>query len=234
MYPSVMLDSLNRMKRRLKKIVFQTNTQKGIIFAFIDAQNIAKSIKNAGWNINWSTFRQWLAENYNVSEAYMYIGYMEKNQDLYLQLNNNGFNIVFKQMIKSGQEAKANSDEVKGNVDVDLTVGVWEKADKYDQAVIITGDGDFVSLLQHLLNRKKLKNIIVPEFYSTLFAPFDKYIVKINDYRDELVYIKKVKQPAHKTPSQKDAIKSPPPGSRRRQIKKGLKKSVSFLNKTRD
>ena len=190
MYPNVVIDSLERMKRQLKKVVFKTANHEEVVFAFIDAQNIAKGIKNSGWNINWGTFRQWLAINYNVSQAYMYIGYIEKNKDLYLQLNNNGFNIDLKQMLKSGQDLRVSSEDVKGNVDVDLTIGVWREAEHYDKAIIVTGDGDFASLVQYLLKQKKLKKIIVPEFYSALYQQFDEYIVKINDYRQELIYIK--------------------------------------------
>ena len=93
MHPKGIVSSLDKMKRQLKKVVFKTTNRREKVFAFIDAQNIAKGIANSGWKINWGTFRQWLAKNYNVSQAYMYIGYMEENRDLYLQLNNNGFNI---------------------------------------------------------------------------------------------------------------------------------------------
>ena len=261
MYSNVVIDSLERMKRQLKKVVFKTANHKEVVFAFIDAQNIAKGIKNSGWSINWSTFRQWLATNYNVSQAYMYIGYIEKNKDLYLQLNNNGFNIDLKQMLKSGRETKFNSEEVKGNVDVDLTLGVWREADHYDKAIIVTGDGDFASLVQHLLKQKKLKKIIVPEFYSALYQPFENYIVKINDYREELVYIKgenkfqnkasresrvlntprvAQKRAVLKTRASKTVKTTPASASKkaeaatkntRQQIKKSLKKRMAIFNK---
>lgn len=191
MHPKGIITSLDKMRKQLNKVVFKTTNRREKVFAFIDAQNIAKGIENSGWKINWGTFRKWLARNYNVSQAYMYIGYMEENKDLYLQLNNNGFNIDLKQTIKSGaQNGNFRESDVKGNVDVDLTIGVWKEYPNYNKAIIVSGDGDFTSLIHYLLEKDKLKNIIVPQFYSSLFKQFGDYIVELNDYREELVYTK--------------------------------------------
>ena len=191
MHPGSLTVSLDRMRRQLHKVVFKTSHKREKVFAFIDAQNIAKGIENSGWKINWSVFRQWLVKNYDVSQAYMYIGFMAENRDLYLQLNNNGFNIDLKQTVKSMSRSNTRDrNDIKGNVDVDLTIGVWREYNNYDKAIIISGDGDFTSLIQHLIDKKKLKKIIVPEFYSSLFRKFNDYIIELNNYREELKYIK--------------------------------------------
>lgn len=192
MHPASLGISLDRMKRQLKKVVFKTSHKKEKVFAFIDAQNIAKGIENSGWKIDWSAFRQWLAKKHNVSQAYMYIGYMAQNRDLYLQLNNNGFNIDLKQTVKSMRNSSGpyETNDVKGNVDVDLTIGVWREYAHYDKAIIISGDGDFASLIQYLIDNKKLKNIIVPEFYSSLFKKFGNHVIELNSYRGELNYVR--------------------------------------------
>lgn len=185
--------ALDKMKRQLKNVVFKTNSNKETVFAFIDAQNIAKGIETAGWKINWSTFRKWLVKHYNVSEAHMYIGYMVDNRDLYLQLNNNGFIINLKEILPAPNSISSASSEVKGNVDVDLTIGVWQEFNNYDKAIIVSGDGDFSSLIQHLRDQNKLSAIIVPQLYSSLFKQFDEYIVELSNYKEELVYVKKSK-----------------------------------------
>ncbi|MCY4088530.1 MAG: NYN domain-containing protein [Candidatus Saccharibacteria bacterium] len=186
---------LRRMKNRLRKVVFKTSNHHERVFAFIDAQNIAKGIENAGWKIDWGAFRKWLAQEYNVSQAHMYIGYMFANQDLYVQLNNNGFNINLKQTLSSNHtnKDKEGNGEVKGNVDVDLTIGVWREYHNYDKAIIVSGDGDFTSLINYLFEKNKLKKIIVPQFYSSLFKSFDTYIIELNKYKDSLSYTKKRK-----------------------------------------
>ena len=192
MHPASLSISLDKMKRQLNKVVFKTSHKREKVFAFIDAQNIAKGIENSGWKVDWGAFRQWLAKKHNVSQAFMYIGYMSQNRDLYLQLNNNGFNIDLKQMVKSVRDSSNsyNTNDIKGNVDVDLTVGVWREYANYHKAIIISGDGDFASLIQHLIDNNKLKNIIVPEFYSSLFKKYNNYIIELNNYREELNYVK--------------------------------------------
>ena len=192
--------AIEKMRRQLSKVVYKTSDKKETVFAFIDAQNIAKGIESAGWKINWSLFRQWLADEYNVAQAHMYIGYMMENRDLYLQLNNNGFIVNLKEtlQIKNVKDVhaynSASPGDVKGNVDVDLTIGVWREYDHYDKAIIMSGDGDFSSLIQFLLDQQKLKALIVPGIYSSLFKQFEPHIVHLNNYRDELLYVNKNKQ----------------------------------------
>ena len=235
--------SIEKMKRQLNKVVFKTAHKKEQVFAFIDAQNIAKGIENSGWKIDWSAFRYWLAKHYNVSQAYMYIGYMAENRDLYLQLNNNGFNIDLKQTVQSNRDSqKREPGEIKGNVDVDLTIGVWREYNNYNKAIIVSGDGDFTSLIQHLLDRRKLKKIIVPEFYSSLFRRFNEYIIELNDYRHELNYVRNQQrkmaaravrmapQADNKRPQIAKAGAAPPMSDRRRSRQR-MKRSLQALNK---
>ena len=114
------------------------------------------------------------------------------------------------------------SSDIKGNVDVDLTLGVWREYKNYDKAIIISGDGDFSSLIHYLLENNKLKKVIVPEFYSALFKQFDKYIIEINDYKDMLVY----------EPKKKTAAKIPMPmpntltTTKRQKVRQILKQEI--------
>ena len=191
MHPTGLSLSLEKMKQQLRKVVMKTSHKREKVFAFIDAQNIAKGIENSGWKIDWSAFRRWLATNYNVSQAHMYIGYMAENRDLYIQLNNNGFNIDLKQTVKSTREnSSGETSDVKGNVDVDLTIGAWREYNNYNKAIIVSGDGDFTSLIEHLIEKRKLKKIIVPEFYSSLFKKFDDYVIELNSFRKEFTYVR--------------------------------------------
>ena len=69
---------------------------------------------------------------------------------------------------------------MKGNVDTDLVLyaAAIEFAN-YDKAVIVTGDGDFLSLCDYLNAHDKLAGILVPnkKSYSQLFV---RYIDKID------------------------------------------------------
>ena len=55
-------------------------------YAFIDSQNLNLSIKSLGWILDFRKFRKYLQEKYNVAKAFLFIGYIEGNNDLYKSL----------------------------------------------------------------------------------------------------------------------------------------------------
>ncbi len=68
----------------------------------------------------------------------------------------------------------------------------------YDRAVIVTGDGDFYCLIDHLIEKDKLKAIIIPnrlKFSGLLkFKLFQPFLRFMNELKDKLSY-KKEKTP---------------------------------------
>ncbi len=125
-------------------------------FAFIDSQNLNLGIQSLGWKLDYRRFRIYLKEKYKVTIAYLFIGYIPANQDLYSALQRDGYVLIFKPTLpdKNG--------EVKGNVDADLVLQVMVDYKKYDKAIIITSDGDFYSLVKHLYKNNKLGYVISP------------------------------------------------------------------------
>jgi uncharacterized LabA/DUF88 family protein len=47
-------------------------------------------------------------------------------------------------------------------VDVDLTMHVIGKINHYDQAVLVTNDGDFAPLVSYLIGKNKLQAVLSP------------------------------------------------------------------------
>lgn len=125
-------------------------------FAFIDSQNLNLGVQSLGWKLDYRRFRVYLKEKYKVSTAYLFIGYIPANQDLYSLLQGAGYVLVFKPTLpdKDG--------EVKGNVDADLVLQAMIDYEKYDKAVIVTSDGDFYSLVKYLYKNNKLRCAISP------------------------------------------------------------------------
>lgn len=85
-------------------------------YAFIDSQNINLGIQSIGWRLDWKRFRVYLKDKYRVGKAYLFIGYIPENQDLYTSLQSFGYVLVFKPVLKN------KDGEVKGNVDADLVL----------------------------------------------------------------------------------------------------------------
>lgn len=154
-------------------------------YAFIDSQNVNLSIKSQGWALDWSRFRVYLKEHYHIEKAYLFIGYLEGNNELYSKLQEAGFICIFKPTLidKNGK--------VKGNVDAELVLHTMIQYRNFEQAMIITGDGDFYCLIEHLLKNNKLVTVLVPNQYkySSLIKRFAKNkIAFMNNLKQKLEY----------------------------------------------
>lgn len=175
-------------------------TKKENNYAFIDSQNLNLSIQQLKWKVDFKKFRKYLSEKYQVSKAFLFIGYVPGNEDLYLFLQNAGFICVFKPTLVY------NTDQIKGNCDAEMVLHAMIEYPHYDQAVIVTGDGDFHCLADYLIKQNKLKKILVPNQrkYSALLKRFDSGLLGfISDLRSKLAYRarpKKEKNPARTGP----------------------------------
>ncbi len=69
-------------------------------FAFIDSQNLNLSIRDLGWQLDFTRFRRYLSDKYGVAKAFLFIGYIEGNSDLYTSLQEAGFVCIFKPTLK--------------------------------------------------------------------------------------------------------------------------------------
>lgn len=125
-------------------------------YAFIDAQNLHLGIQRLGWKMDWRRFRVYLAEKYGVTVAYLFIGFIPRNQELYARLQRDGYVLVFKPTVPDGHG------NVKGNVDADLILRAMIDFSNYERAIIVTSDGDFYSLVEHLYKHGKLEKVISP------------------------------------------------------------------------
>ncbi len=64
----------------------------------------------------------------------------------------------------------------------------------YEKAVIVSGDGDFYCLIQYLIQKNKLRKILVPNqcSYSALLKGFpSEFLAFVSDLKLKLEYIKK-------------------------------------------
>ena len=78
---------------------------------------------------------------------------------------------------------------VKGNVDAELVLWAMKEMSNYDKAIIVSGDGDFYTLVEYLLEKGKLLKLLTPtSHYSSLFKPFEKHIEQLGKHRRQLAY----------------------------------------------
>jgi len=148
-------------------------------FAFVDAQNLHRGINSLGWNIDWYKFRIYLTEKYSVKLAYVFIGFVQENQGLYEYLQRCGYVLVFKPIVRDG------NDRIKGNCDADLVLHSILKISEYDKAVIVTSDGDFYSLVRHLREQDKLA-MVLSSYVKTCSKLLKKEAREKINYMDNL------------------------------------------------
>ena len=165
-------------------------------FAFIDSQNLNMGVatnirrRNArynGWRLDFEKFRKFLSDKYRVDTAFIFIGNLPGNEALYESLQRAGYILVLKPttIYKDADD----NDIVKGNVDTDLVLyAAAKEIDNYDKAVIVSGDGDFLSLYDLLHARGKLGKIVIPNklSYSQLLNKYSEYFDFVSVNRKKL------------------------------------------------
>jgi len=164
-------------------------------FAFIDSQNVYKGTRrDLGWELDWVRFRVYLKHKYDVSQAYLFIGFMPEHNDIYDELQKAGFILKFKPVLPNGK------DGVKGNIDADLVLQAARDAyeNKFDKAVLVSSDGDYASLVKFLLERARFSIILSThskDKCSILLKRTGAKISYINEQRSHLESSHKEKAP---------------------------------------
>ena len=151
-------------------------------YAFIDSQNLNLGVRDQGWRLDFKKFRTYLKDKYGVQKAYLFIGYFSGNEKLYTFLQDAGYICVFKPTLE------LTDGRVKGNVDAELVLHTMIQLNNFDQAIIVSGDGDFYCLIEHLIGIGKLKKLLIPnqKRYSALFKGLSIPDCNIFDFLNSL------------------------------------------------
>lgn len=170
-------------------------TKRETIYAFIDSQNLnlgtCKDIYKdekliyKGWKLDFKKFRRYLSDKFRVTKAFLFIGYIKQNEEMYRMLKSFGYEIIYKPTVKDDHG------KPKGNVDAELVLHSAKiEYDNYDKAVIVAGDGDYYCLHNFLIENKKLLNIIIPnsKSESSLLKPFQDLKIFIEHEKDKLEF----------------------------------------------
>lgn len=163
--------------------------------ALIDSQNVNRGVIDDGWRIDNARFRRYLKEKYNVSEAYMFFGYYDKEYDeLYESLQKVGFIIKYK-----AERSEILTSQKKGNVDSTLISFAYDllldDKDKFNKIVLVSGDGDYIDLVKKLNSMNKFEKILFPNLKhsSSLYKKFgDKKCDYLYKRKNILEYKKKI------------------------------------------
>lgn len=162
-------------------------------FAYIDGANLHKGVADLGWKLDYQRFRTWLKEKYSVKMAYLFIGLVPENKDLYTKLQEAGYVLVYKEVTYDSVG------KVKGNCDADLVLKIVVDfyENKFDSAILVSSDGDYAGLVKFLKEKEKFKAILSPAVVkkcSILLKRTEVEIAYLNDQRT-LLELHKRKDP---------------------------------------
>lgn len=137
------------------------------------------------WKIDLARFRVYLEQKYKIDKAYYFLGYVQDtNQDLYEEIQNAGFVLVFR------EHNPAMIGKKKGNVDSDIIFNIMKKMYKHEdfnKIVLVSGDGDYKSLVDFLIEEKRFAKILFPNrkfassLYKQLGSEYFDYLENIKD-----------------------------------------------------
>ncbi len=138
---------------------------------YIDGNNLYRSAKELGFEIDYKKFRGWLRQKYNPTNVYLFIGLVPERVKFYEHLQSCGYILIFKQTVSIGEK-------VKGNCDAELvlkaTSDFYER--NFSSCILITGDGDFGCLVEFLKEKKSINQIIAPDKKKCSFLLRNKNI----------------------------------------------------------
>jgi len=172
--------------------------------AYIDGANLHNGIKSLSWEFNYAHFRVWLREKYGVEQAYLFLGMVSKYKELYRELQEQGYTLIFKEVIYD------NKGKAKGNCDADIVVLAMQDAyeNRFNNAILVSSDGDYAPLVKFLMSRQKITAIVSPyetKKCSVLLKRTDVKIAYIADKKTilESILPTEKKKPPMRTESHK-------------------------------
>ncbi len=128
------------VKKRVKKV-----------FAFIDATNIIYGAGGHGWRMDFKKLANFLRERFGVSKTLYYAGVDNENLkqlNFYEKLQDFGYSLRLVP-VKTFFDGKK-----KADVDSRMTFEIMLYLQSYDEAIVMTGDGDYYWVLEYLKQRK--------------------------------------------------------------------------------
>ncbi len=158
------------------------------VYAFIDGQNLYKSVEEQEWTLDYWKFRKFLIDKFEVQKAFYFIGYMKEMKWLYRMLEKAGYILIYKKILYYDL---TDLEKTKGNVDAELVLNTMIHYHEFSEAVIVSGDGDYYCLIEYLNKTNKFKSIIIPNKnkYSALLKEFGNKRFFISAKRNKLEYI---------------------------------------------
>lgn len=141
---------------------------KNVVYVFIDASNLWQAQKVKGMFFDLKKLKSYLKTKYEASDLkiFYYTAYPKEGTRDYSTDSKHKFFAYLKKGLgfvvrkKELKQIKIITDdgeriEEKGNMDVEMTIDAVNLINKYNIAVLFTGDSDFLALVTYIKNHNK-------------------------------------------------------------------------------
>ena len=131
------------------------------IAVFLDGANCFYTQKKMGWNIDAKKLLDYCKEYGEVVEATYYTGAaVDSSQKKYHdKIAYIGYSLVTKP-VKTMHDQATGQTILKANLDIEIVLDMFNMVERYDMAILVSGDGDFERALQQLKSRGKEVKVI--------------------------------------------------------------------------
>lgn len=131
------------------------------IAVFLDGSNCFYTQKKLGWSIDVEKLLDYCKDYGEVVEATYYTGVNpDSHQKKYLdKLAYLGYTLVTKP-VKTISDLDTGLITQKANLDVEIVLDMFNMIDRYDMAILVSGDSDFERPIQFLKSRGKEVKVI--------------------------------------------------------------------------
>lgn len=131
---------------------------------FIDGSNFYSAVRMLEIDVDYKSMLEAFRSQCHLVRALYYTALPEDQEFSSIRplidwLNYNGYSIVTKPT-KEFTDNHTGRRKVKGNMDIELAIDAMELAEHLDHLVIMSGDGDFKSLVEALQRRGKRVTIV--------------------------------------------------------------------------
>ena len=173
---------------------------------FIDGANLYATAKTLGIELDYRKLLKHFQDKTRLVRASYYTAIFEDTEYTPLRplvdwLDYNGFTVVTKP-VREFTDAEGRK-KIKGNMDIEIAVDMLELTPMLDHAVLFSGDGDFVPLIQ-MIKRKGVRTTVVsaaevspPMAADTLRRAADQF-VELKALKD--IFGRKFEGPKGKVP----------------------------------
>jgi uncharacterized LabA/DUF88 family protein len=184
----------------------------------LDYSNLYYGMQLLGWEIDFVKLKTFLNNDYEVVDIYYYASehsfksYFDFHKDLdrtnpthiwqfsqdrrskrkvFKSLRRKGYKVKIKQ-ISSIYDNTEGKYKLKCNADIEITIEAIDRMNAYDVFILISGDADFVKLLQYLKEKGKTTVVLATrQHFSSRLKKVANRTFNINGLREKIEYIKR-------------------------------------------